>query len=122
MTAPPSAPASTSVGKCSPARTRSTATNDVRRTPVARVTHGRHEWGERWKARYVAVAVTAPQIAACPEKNESVESVSVIEGALSGPRYWALSAACSAYASGRGRRTATLVMSEMARVSESDSA
>ena len=32
------------------------------------------------KARYVAVAVVAAQIAACPEKNESDWSVSVIDG------------------------------------------
>ena len=42
------------------------------------VTQGRHVPGLRVNARYVAVAVTAPQIAACPEKNERDWSVSVI--------------------------------------------
>ena len=46
------------------------------------VTQGRHVPGARVKARYVAVAVVAAQIAACPEKNESDWSVSRDRGAV----------------------------------------
>jgi hypothetical protein len=46
-------------------------------------------------ARYVAVAVVAAMSDACPEKNESVASVSEIDGDLLAPPYCASSAACS---------------------------
>src|ERR1019366_7511849 len=94
----------------------------VNSTPAASVTQGRHVPGERMNARYVAVALVAAIIDECPEKNESVASVSEIEGDLSAPPYCASRAACALYAIGRGRRNAILVRSVMAKVSESDSA
>src|ERR1019366_5519051 len=72
------------------------------RAPAASVTQGRHVPGERMNARYVAVALVAAIIDECPEKNESVASVSEIEGDLSAPPYCASRAACALYAIGRG--------------------
>src|SRR5882724_6003545 len=110
MPAPAKAPAITSVGKCLPARTRSTDTKVVKLAARASVTQPRAGLFERANAKYVAVPPSAPTIDAWPEKNDS--ALSVLEFATPGL------ASASMYAWGRGRRTAILTTLVSARVSE----
>ncbi len=79
--------------------------------------HGRIDFGERMNARYVAVAPPRRPSLACPEKNESDASVSLIDGDCPlAPAVLRIELGLfEICARGRGLRTATFAMSVRAR-------